>query len=77
MTCAMRICGIFTLQYHLDIALDSLQCFSNGPLHNASIFHPEVAYLAILLLYYPFNHAIFVLQLVENTVCFTICMIQH
>ena len=41
------------------IALDSLQCFSNGPMHTALIFHHEFADLMILLLYYPFHHVIF------------------
>ena len=40
-----------------NIVLDSLQCFSNGPMNTASICHHE---FAILSLYYPFICMIFV-----------------
>ena len=63
-----------------DIAVDSLLCFSNGPMHTASIFCCKFTDVTILSLYYTFNHVILcdsMLQLVETAVCFTICMIQH
>ena len=60
-----------------NIAFDSLQCFYNGPMHTASVFHIEFAYVVIVSLYYPFNSTIFVFQLVETIVCFTLSIIEH
>ena len=65
---------------HCYIALNSLQCFTNGPMHTASIF---IADLQMSQFYHSATLFItqflqdFVLQLVETAVCFTICMIQH
>ena len=55
MTHTMRIRGILTLRIYPDIALDSLQCFSNGPMHTGGIFHHEFTDVAIWSIYYPFN----------------------
>ena len=69
-----------TMRIRCDIALHSLQCFSNGPMHTASVFHSEFTDIMILSLYYPFHHVIFCVILccnwVETAILFTIFMIQ-
>ena len=54
------------LQICCDIALNSLQCFSNGPMHTASIFHHEFVDMVILSFYYPFHCMIFCVILYCN-----------
>ena len=66
MTHAVQICCILTSWIHCDITLYLLQCFSNGPMHPASIFHWEFADIAILSLYYSFHCVIFCVILCCN-----------
>ena len=62
-----------------NITLDSLQCFSNGLMHTASIFianSQTLQFYCSTTLFIMHFLCDFVLQLVETAICFTICMIQ-
>ena len=71
--------AFLTSRIHCDIALDSLQCFLNGPMHTANIF---VANLQMSLFYHSTTLFItwffvqFCVAAGLTAVCFTICMIQ-
>ena len=58
-----------------NITLNLSQCFSNGPMHTASVFHCKFADAMILSLYYPFHCPIFVQFCVATG--WNCCMFYH